>query len=807
MTPLLRRLARSSPRELIDRGTERLTIAAERVRVAGGLEHWNRRDLARCLHAAGPNLTEARRALEAADWTEAEAHLQRHFGQRPRRFPIDVSRREPIVSAIVRRFPSAPREAADRADHVLAGRVDLLAYRHLRVQHGAGEGDVDWHADPVHDRRAPGDFWHRVRFLDPSIGDHKVIWELNRHQHWLALGRAAWLNGRAEYGRRFADELESWLRTNPPLWGINWASMLELGFRSLSWLWALHFFNDCVPIDGGGSDRPWRVGLLLGIDRQLRHVERHLSTYFSPNTHLLGEGLALYVAGRTLPELVSAARWEDKGRHILLREAHRQVNADGGHAERSAHYHRYALDFYLLALSIARITEDPVASAFEEVTGRLAGFCRAIAGDDGRLPMLGDDDGGLLFPICRRDPADAGDSLALAAALLGRPELAIGEAPEEVYWMLGGEPPPAPAGGAIGSAIFPDTGYAALRSSHSHAVLDVGVHGFLNGGHAHADALALVLSLGGRPLLVDPGTATYTMDPELRDRFRSSAMHNTVQLDGRPQSVPAGPFHWRSRADARLDLRRAAADFEIVEGSHDGYQPAVHRRAVTRAGDLWLVVDHVLDTARHDVQVHWHLEPRWTLEREEGSAVSFRHADGFRAGLASTARGRDVFRGVPQGLGWYAPIYGLAVPSLTLRHSDGGPSPLTLMTAIAPDPAATLTIEALAVSAERHDGWHRAAGLVHHGATRVVALFAAPITAAAGPRSLQHVSAEDGAELVTDARAALLALAPSGAPLSLHVIDATIVMWSGSPAFDLPSAGDLHLDRAALGELSHSRTR
>ena len=86
----------------------------------------------------------------------------------------------------------------------------------------------------------------------------------------------------------------------------------------------------------------------------------------------------------------------------------------------------------------------------------------------------------------------------------------------------------------------------------SHAVLDAGPHGYQNGGHAHADALSLTLSIDGHPLLIDPGTSTYTMDSPLRDDMRSTASHNTVTLDGRSQSVPDGPFHWQSTVDARV---------------------------------------------------------------------------------------------------------------------------------------------------------------------------------------------------------------------------------------------------------------
>src|SRR5262249_9193466 len=155
-------------------------------------------------------------------------------------------------------------------------------------------------------------------FLDPSCGDHKIIWELNRHQHWLVLGRAFWLTGDSRYARAVFDQSNSWLAANPPLIGINWASMLELAFRSISWIWAIHFFAHDTE-----ASEPWLVDWLLALDRQLDHVEQHLSHYFSPNTHLLGEALALYVAGLALPQLESSKRRTAVGRGILLREAAR----------------------------------------------------------------------------------------------------------------------------------------------------------------------------------------------------------------------------------------------------------------------------------------------------------------------------------------------------------------------------------------------------------------------------------------------------------------------------------------------------
>ena len=74
---------------------------------------------------------------------------------------------------------------------------------------------------------------------------------------------------------------------------------------------------------------------------------------------------------------------------MLLAEIERQILPDGGHVERSTHYQRYTLDFYLLATLTARLAGDAVsARRFEEAAGRLAEFTRVMADANGRLPLF-----------------------------------------------------------------------------------------------------------------------------------------------------------------------------------------------------------------------------------------------------------------------------------------------------------------------------------------------------------------------------------------------------------------------------------
>lgn len=793
----LDRLARLSGGEVAFRATEKLSVLQERIRFSRSSQ-WNRSALAGRLRVM-PETREACAALRRRDWMRAGEALRTHINTRRQLFLIHPARQIGLASSINMAFPGAREEAEALARPILDGRYDLLGYHSLSF---ARDGDpLDWHFDPVHQRRSPIDFWAAVPYLDPRFGDHKVIWELNRHQHWLKLGRAAWLANDARYAARAIDELDSWLAANPPLTGINWASMLELAFRCLSWIWAVHLF---APVHDANPS--WIVDLLVALGRQLEHIRRHLSRYFSPNTHLLGEGLALYVGGNVFPEFVAAEAWKELGRQVLLRESRAQVHPDGGHAELSPHYHRYALDFYLLALAVARQAGDPVERELTEVAARLAGFCRGIAGEDGRLPTIGDDDGGQLFPICGRGADDASSSLAIAATLLGRPELAVSGPTEEAYWFCGEAARHLTATDwRPQSMLFRDAGYAVLRSANGQAIIDVGRHGFLNGGHAHADALSIVLSVKGVPLLVDPGTATYTMNAEVRDRFRATAMHNTLVVDGRPQSVPAGPFHWRSRADASLTLWTTTPAFDFVEASHAAYQPIEHRRVVVRTPDLWLVADRVHGEGTHQLQTYWHIDPSWTIDRTtRKTTIRCVHSTGTPAAIASTAENQDVFFADATGYGWVAPVYGQVVPAPTLRHTHQATAPVSILTVITGSPVRARVDVAWLAHEHPGDGFAREVALVNVEHSSLLVLLAWPDRPGL-PRERDLYRVRFGrAELMTDARFCVLRLSESGTPLSVLAVQVRRILWTGSGAFDFqqsPAAETLHLDEASLRAL------
>jgi hypothetical protein len=716
------RLARMDATEIAFRARTTLDTAADRVRYRLAKPAWNRDALARRLDPADRRVAEAARRLESGDHRGAHDIQREHFLCRQSTWPIGAARRTEFTTALLSVLPGAAADARARADGLLQGCYDLLGYR--AVPYGRAP---DWHADVVHGRRAPEAFGAKVPYLDPACGDHKVIWELNRHQYWRGLGREWWLNDDPACPALFVDQLTSWLRDNPPLHGVNWGSMLELAFRTMSWTWALEFFANTPPDVEAG--RPWMVDLLLGIDTQLAVISRNLSRYFSPNTHLSGEALSLYAVSLAFPEFAASRARAALGREILLQESKRQILSDGGHAERSTHYHRYSTDFYLFATVVARRAEDPAAAAFTDASRAQGAYLRTMADESGLLQPIGDDDGGQLFGICGGRPNDVRTSLALAANVLDDPSLAISPPSEEVWWMLGaaparrtdrGRPEPWP------SRLLPESGYFVARQPSATMVFDVGPQGYLNGGHAHADALSVIANVAGRPLLVDPGTGTYTMDEGLRDGLRSSRLHNTVIVDDREHARPRGPFHWHATTDAHVTFAQTAEGCDAVQGFHDGYGDVRHARTCLALRDIgWLIVDQLIGSGVHRGDLYWHIHPDWVLETD-ADAIRLRGGDGSGAALAVTAGDVVISREGP--LAAYAPEYGLVLTAPVVRASSSGPLPMTLATFIALPAAARGCIQLTVspVHGRAPAGWMGSAVSVVCGAGRIEALIAAP---------------------------------------------------------------------------------
>jgi len=617
------------------------------------------------------------------------------------------SLREDLMPFVHEYFPEWVDRAVAEADRLCRHQITLLGYGPVELG-----PEIDWHRDPVTGQIWEQLFWDDYRPVHDSGGrDAKIIHELNRHQHLPRLAKAYLLTGDERYAREAVAQLNSWIDHNPPGRGINWQSSLEIAIRTISWLWTIFLLLPSRSFDEASAQR---IGDSLFA--QLEHVHRYTSVFSSPNTHLIGEAAALFVAGMVFQDRKRPAVWLDRGAALLAEAAEKQVLDDGVYGELSSCYHCYALHFYLQAIVLAEKNgfhlPEPVP---HKVCGMLH-FLMHLTRPDGTLPSLGDDDGGRALALHSRNYRSFQDGLCLGAVLYGRGDFKhrAGSFSEETLWMLGKgawevsrqlesrEPAETQAYLSAAGYLIQRSGWGPLAS---HLVFDCGGLGMLTGAHAHADALSVTLFSRGRELLVDPGTFVYNCAPEWRSYFRSTRAHNTVTIDDRDQAEQGGTFQWKTKLHSRAAREHTPPGIEYAEGEHDGYrrmpQGVIHRRRLLQiAPESWIVVDDFRGSGEHTFDLNYHLP-----SHEEESLLQL-----------SVIASQPVK--VERLQGWMSRRLGEKKPCTTLRATFTGPVPAAAMTFLAPDQSRRPTVQQLTM--EGGDGI--ACSYEHDGLQDIVVL-------------------------------------------------------------------------------------
>jgi uncharacterized heparinase superfamily protein len=185
------------------------------------------------------------------------------------------------------------------------------------------------------------------------------------------------------------------------------------------------------------------------------------------------------------------------------------------------------------------------------------------------------------------------------------------------------------------------------------------------GAHAHNDQLSFELAVGGRSLIVDPGTYLYSPDHRLRNAYRSTAMHNTLVLFGQEQNGweegRAGMFSLRRVC--RSEVLSAQPDEWIAE--HDGFGKC-HRRSVQLLPSGMAVRDECAQVGER--WAAFHLAPGVQVEQMTPSCV-----------VLILGRYRVTLQSRTVGTKWdsepyeYSPAYGWAEPAVRLRLCHRGP--------------------------------------------------------------------------------------------------------------------------------------
>jgi hypothetical protein len=673
-----------TPREIAFRSAYRLRLATERITLAAGRgpASWSLRDVLRPAFAS------------RADRADSLLQHRRNTSDRFFASVADRDRTRRLLTSQYRHECEAARaHAAAAAEHA-------FAFFGRRFSYGA---EIDWNADPVTGAAWPRTYHTDVHSGNTGSGDVKDVWELNRHQFLIDLGKSYFVDRTPEHAAEVRLIVQHWRRENPYGIGVNWACALEPAFRVFSWLWAYYLCLD-DPAFTGPEHEDW----LKGFHEHGVFLSRHLEYYSSPYNHLIGEASALYALGVLFPEFRDAPTWHRRGHRVLEDWIDVEFHRDGMSVEQSTFYHHATLGFYLLAILIGRRNGGTFSTKVLDRVERAIAASMYMALPDGRTPSIGGADDGKPIRLEHLPFWDFRPYQAIGAVLFGRPDFkyAAERFHEDALWLLGSEglsrfdelPSSRPADT---SCALDASGYFILRTDWSpdadYACFDCGdqagglrTDDVPSAAHGHADCLSVIAVLAGAPVLVDPGFYTYNGPQAWEAHFRKTRAHNTASIDGRDQARHIAKMRWCRAARARLEHWQADERQSRVTGSHDGFARSTdgvtHRRTVwLRPGGYLVIYDEFIGSGTHDVVLNYQFAPGIaTLLDGNGIALAAGFElrwSGHDARHPSLACGDESD---PDG-GWIAASLGVRVPAPRLKlpfRIEGDAAVLTILTDI-----------------------------------------------------------------------------------------------------------------------------
>jgi hypothetical protein len=361
-------------------------------------------------------------------------------------------------------------------------------------------------------------------------GDIKLIWELHRLQWLPPVSSHAREANDLELSNQIFDALLDYATQHRYGRTVAWMEGIEVSIRAISVLMTMGTL--------GTADNPGmakKLGYWMSLHGEWLHS--HLSRKWRMNNnHLLLELIGLTIIGIQMPNHPESEKWRNRGISFLLSELEKQT-IDGRNWEPTTAYHRFVTESCL----VLHCFVSGCDSISNEDKGKLEGIIQQlvttliqISDQNGRIPLVGDDDGATVLPLNRiYDPRDSKPTIELAD-LLG-------------FQILKE---------TSGRRIWEGHGTGVIWDERTLIHVVSGAPGGMarQASHRHLDMLSLTVNFDGEDVLIDAGTGLYFGKEAWRNWFRGENAHSGIFSDNISWGAIRGPFEILRPALGTIEL-------------------------------------------------------------------------------------------------------------------------------------------------------------------------------------------------------------------------------------------------------------
>ena len=519
--------------------------------------------------------------------------LLKHYQNRPNIY-LQSDTKE--IKKITTTHTTAANKTIKNADRILK---NTFVFRH------------HWAMERTH---IPHTFKNNIDWAAKPNGDEEWCYMLNRHRYLIDLGQAYALTGDEKYAKGFVRILTDWIQNNPKeerLKHVSWRR-IEAGIRAENWIKGFEYVKNSRHMT------PQFFEIFIRSLYQHGAFLNHSFSNFSKTSNWgVIEFHGLFNISLFLKEFSSSEHWQKTAINNLSTCIDLQVLEDGSQWEQSPMYHNEVFHSFLNVNLLAQRFHISLPTNIPQKTKDMAYANIAWQKPNYKQPMLGDS-----------DDTDLRDFISLAAIIFNDPVLKsrgfetidfdntfILDATQiQAYSSLKALQPDF-------LSIYQETsGDFYMRTSWETNATYASFHiKKLGGGHGHDNLLHINIFGNGRDYLVDPGRYTY-VNNAWRAYFKSSTNHNSLEVDGFPNSVYKDSWSNSFEATAGNQFTKTTETFDYAEATNYAYKRLedpviVKRRLLFLKPDVWLLIDSFNASKSHQYTQNF-IFPNDKIEKE-----------------------------------------------------------------------------------------------------------------------------------------------------------------------------------------------
>ncbi|MHA1757255.1 MAG: alginate lyase family protein [Promethearchaeota archaeon] len=529
-----------------------------------------------------------------------------------------LNQKEKIINILKKQHKSLLHSYIDYANKILENNFSVFD-KEIKFKN-----EINWHYSFFNDFYWKLSDYKEFNIFPKKKGvDIKYTWEFNRHQFLIFLGMAFFITQDERYAQKFRDLILNWIKKNPPLYGVNWISGLEISIRLSSWIFTLLFFKESRIINNNQFFKQ--------IFKSMFQHAFYLRFFYQRRSfnHTVGEVFGIYLFCKFFNHLKRINKWEKKFFKIFKKQIILQTRRDGSNIEQSVHYHKFILEFFVLFLvinpnSLNRRENKEIKKMFK--------YLLYLIKPNGELPQIGDSDDGRALPLTQLEEKGYLDLFNIGCILFKDgclkffanklfilSILLFGVISKEIFNKIKVQIPP------LKLIYFSKAGHFIIRNNWSnnanYLFVDIGKFGGQNASHSHSSITNFIFSYKGKDIIVDAGTYSYNIDRKIRNYFRSSKAHNILSINNKNQALMIPYFGWRNKPQVKKIIK-FRKNYLKIKCVHNGYKQFLVFREwfINKKLNKIIIIDSIIQRQSNckmfnlNIDLHFHFRPDLSIK-------------------------------------------------------------------------------------------------------------------------------------------------------------------------------------------------